>query len=337
MTSRYPNIAIIGAGISGLISARLLRDAGCNVRVIEKSRGVGGRMATRRSGHGLRFDHGAQYFTVRDQAFKQYVDQWQTAGFVDEWRGEIVDLQAGSTQAKDHSTARFVAVPGMNAVCKHLAEGLDIAYQTRLLPPLRVGAKWHLQADDGRDLGEFDWVITTAPAPQSAELLAAAPHLQQQAAGTAMSGCWAAMLAFDMPLGLNFEGAFVHGSMLSWIAQKDSKTGRSHGDDGRSECWVLHASPDWTNQHIDDEAESVLPRLVDAFWEATHAVRQVPHFATAHRWRYAIPSTPLAERYLLDRELQIAACGDWCSGPRVEGAFLSGLALTQSLIATISV
>jgi len=337
MTSSRPNIAIIGAGISGLICARLLHDAGWDVRVLEKSRGVGGRMATRRVEHGLRFDHGAQYFTVRDPVFKQYVDQWQAAGFVEEWRGEIVDLQAGNAQAKERSTARFAAVPGMNAICKHLAEGLHIVCQTRLLPPHRVGAKWQLQADDDRELGEFDWVITTAPAPQSAELLAAAPHLQRPAARTAMSGCWAAMLAFDTPLGLNFDGAFVHESTLSWIARNDAKPGHSHGNDGRSECWVLHASPDWTDQHIEAKAESVLPQLVDAFWEATHAARQAPQFATAHRWRYAIPPTPLAERYLMDRELQIGACGDWCNGPRVEGAFLSGHALAESILAATRV
>ena len=198
---------------------------------------------------------------------------------------------------------------------------------------------WRLHQDDGTSLGEFDYVITSAPAAQSAELLACVPHLQEKAIATKMSGCWAAMLAFDDALDLAFDGAFVHESLLSWIARNDTKPGRdghSEGQAGREACWVLHASPDWTDRHIDDDASAVLPQLIDAFWQATGTRRREPSFATAHRWRFAIPPDPLEDRCLFDPELRVGACGDWCSGPRVEGAFLSGMAMGGRLLAQLA-
>ena len=115
-----PRVAVIGAGISGLILARTLADAGVAVTVFEKSRGVGGRMATRRTQDGLRFDHGAQYFTVRDPRSQRFLNAWQADGIVQPWKGRIVSLRNGTVEYEKTPTNRFVAGPGMNAVCKQL-------------------------------------------------------------------------------------------------------------------------------------------------------------------------------------------------------------------------
>ena len=144
-----------------------------------------------------------------------------------------------------------------------------------------------------------------------------------------MNGCWAAMLSFGQPLELPFDGAFVHQSLLSWIARNNSKPGRS----GDQESWVLHASPEWTGNCLEDEPEEVLPKLVEAFWQATGAKKRTSDYAAIHRWRYAIPPEPLESRCLFDPQLRIGACGDWCSGPRVEGAFLSGMAIAGRVLA----
>lgn len=323
-------IAVIGAGISGLMCARTLHDHGIDVRVFEKSRGVGGRMATRRTAEGPRFDHGAQYFTVRDERFERYVKSWVQDGIVAPWEGRIGTLTRGRLEWKQKTTTRFVAVPGMNAICRHLAADLDISFSTRVDPPEPVKGVWQLSDDQGRQLGDFDGVITSAPAPQSAELLAAAPELRRTAKATKMNGCWAAMLAFDESLGLEFDGAFVHESPLSWIARNDSKPER-----GGQESWVLHASPEWTSQYLEDGPADVLPQIMDSFWQATGLKPAVPFYAKAHLWRYAIPPEPVENRSLFDSQLCVGACGDWCSGPRVEGAFLSGMAMAGSLLAHI--
>ena len=328
MPFKNRNISVIGAGISGLICARRLKDAGFDVTVFEKSRGVGGRMATRRATDGFAFDHGAQYFTVRDSRFERWCREWQDHGAVAPWEGRVVTLTEGKVELKQNETLRYAGVPGMNAVCKQLATEIDIQFQTRVAPPTMQNGAWRLRDEDGRELGNFHYVIVSAPAPQTADLLAAAPELQHAARNVEMSGCWAVMLGFDSPLDLPFDGAFVHESSLSWVARNSSKPNR----DRSNESWVLHGSPTWTDQHIDDDSESVLPELVDAFWQVTGCEPRAASYLMAHRWRYSIPTEPLESRCLFDPNSRIGACGDWCGGPRVEGAFLSGMALADEVL-----
>jgi predicted NAD/FAD-dependent oxidoreductase len=136
------------------------------------------------------------------------------------------------------------------------------------------------------------------------------------------------MLSFDQPLDLPFDGAFVNDSPLSWIARNNSKPERG----AKRESWVLHASQEWTSQFIEEEAEVVLTKLIEAFWQATGAAPRTLGYAASHRWRHAIPPEPLESRCLFDPELRIGACGDWCSGPRVEGAILSGMAMAGRVL-----
>ena len=138
------------------------------------------------------------------------------------------------------------------------------------------------------------------------------------------------MLAFEASLGLPFAGAFVHESPLSWIARNDSKPER----ESAGEAWVLHASPEWSDRYIDAEADTVLPKLISAFWQATGAQRRATSYAAGHKWRYSIPPEPLDSPCLFDSQLKIGACGDWCGGPRVEGAFVSGMTLAEHVLAS---
>lgn len=326
-------VAIIGAGISGLICARRLVDHGMLVNVFEKSRGVGGRMATRRTDGGLQFDHGAQYFTVRDDRFGQYVQAWVKGGFVAPWEGRICTLTRGNIEWKENSSPRFVGVPGMSAICRHLAQDLSIQFRTQVIAPQLVDDYWQLRDDHGNQLGEFDYVIISAPAPQTAQLIGDAPGLLQEARSITMNGCWAAMLSFDRSLGLSFDGAFVHDSPLSWIARNDSKPQRG----GNQESWVLHASPEWTTERIENHLDDVLPAMLNAFWETAGIPRREPSYVSKHRWRYAIPPHTLESRCLFDSQLKIGACGDWCNGPRVEGAFFSGMAVADEVLANQTV
>ena len=135
------------------------------------------------------------------------------------------------------------------------------------------------------------------------------------------------MLAFANPLPLEFDGAFVEESPLSWICRNNSKPGRETTD-----AWVVHASPSWSQEQIDRSPDSVLAPLLAAFWQATGASKVEPLFSAAHRWRYSIPVEPLAKQSIEDRAKKAVACGDWCGGPRVEGAYLSGLAAAEELL-----
>ncbi len=325
-SGRPLEVAIVGAGLSGLACAQALSDHGHRVRVFDKGRGAGGRMSTRRAG-AWQFDHGAQYFTVRDRRFARWVDAWRQDGIVAKWAGQVVVLAEDKRTQKAGDPDRFVGVPSMSAICRYLASGQRVAFQTRVDGIERAGDRWRLVSGDGVDLGLYDAVVVSAPAPQTAELLAGiAPELAARAAQVEMAPCWAAMVAFGGPLQVGFDAAFVHDSPLSWIARDGSKPSRSDGD-----AWVLHASHDWSRQHLELEAGNAAESLLEAFREATGARDVAPVHLDAHCWRFALPE-PLSEPCLFDADLRLAACGDWCGGPRVEGAFLSGVAASVRLL-----
>jgi predicted NAD/FAD-dependent oxidoreductase len=321
-------VAVVGAGLAGLACARVLADRGVSVRVFDKARGAGGRMSTRRA-EAWHFDHGAQYFTVRDPVFARHVESWRRDGLVASWQGAIAVLDSGNMVIKDDDTGRNVGVPGMNAICRHLAADLDTIYQTRTGALERAGEQWLLAADNGSEIGLYDAVVVSTPAPQTAELFRdAAPALAARAASVEMSPCWAVMAAYPDRLDLGFDGAFVHNSPLSWVARNGSKPGRPEG-----EAWVLHGSPEWSREHLELDRSEAARRLLEAFAQAAGGLVEAPHHLDAHRWRFALPLEPLAEPCLIDADLRLAACGDWCGGPRVEGAFLSGRAAAERLLA----
>jgi predicted NAD/FAD-dependent oxidoreductase len=315
----------MGAGLAGLTAARTLHDQGHDVHVVEKGRGVGGRTSVRRQPP-FEFDHGAQYFTARDPRLSLYVTAWQEAGIVATWSSRIGLLERGRW-CDSSPRERYVGVPAMNAIAKHLAAGLRVATETRITQLTRAGQGWRLSADSETAVGLFDAVVVAVPAAQAAELLAGRSALAEQAGRCAMSPCWAVMLGFERPLAIPYDGVFLDGSALSWIARNSAKPGRSSG-----EAWILHAVPEWSAAHIDDPPERVIAALSAEFEQALGGKVPPPAHAAAHGWCYAVPSEPLQVGALWDSESRLAMCGDWCQGARIEGAFLSGLAAADRVL-----
>ncbi len=334
------HIAIIGAGLAGLTCARQLQAQGNTVIVYEKNRDISGRMHTRQTELGG-FDHGAQYFTASSDKFKKEIVTWRKAGWVAAWDGKLVALENGVTKkaagrTAERSKQRYVAVPGMSALGQQLAEGLDVRTDQSVKRIEPFGAQWLLsvQSDTApinASAGPFDAVIVAAPADQASPLLEeAAPKFAKQAMKARLAPCWSLIMGFQDSLGLGYDGAWVQGSRLSWIAHDASKPQRRPG-----EHWVGHASPAWSLEHLEDDPERAKEKLLKAFHEATGSQVQ-PVYASAHRWRYAQATQPLDGDCLWDKKLRIGACGDWFAaglegGGRVENAYLSGLALAESV------
>ena len=307
------DIAIIGAGMAGLACAARLKEGGVSPVLFDKGRGPGGRMATRRAeidGETVRFDHGAQYFTVRDSGFTAAVADWRDAGVVADWPAAGGDAVVGT--------------PGMNAPIRHMAETQDVRWATRVEHIAREDGGWQLSIDG--EAHRFARIVIAVPAEQAAELLAGhRDGWEARARDSASKPCWAVMAAFreKLPLGDVFKGDDVR-----WAARNSAKPGRDEG-----EHWVIHASPGWSARNLEMEREEAGQAILSAFFDEAAIAPQSPRHLAAHRWRYAMTDPAPGEASLWDGEEGIGVCGDWLSGPRVENAWISGDHLAKAILA----
>ena len=318
-------IAIIGAGFSGLCLAHFLKDK-AELSIFEKSRGVSGRMATRRIEQ-FSFDHGAQYFKARSHEFQQFLKPLLDQNIIARWDAKY-GVFAGNSLLKraDWSLEepRYAGVPSMNRVGKFLAEGLDVHLNTRIAR-LAKKDKWQLIDTDGEEYAGFDWVISAIPAPQAAELLPEACAFRTRVAEIRMLPCFAMMLGFEQALSLSFTAAHLQDSDISWIAQNSSKPGRDS-----LPSLVMHSSPEFAAKYREmrEEAEKKLIHTTSQLigFDVSVATTKSLHF-----WGYANNARRVPVELFIDQENHLAACGDWCQGGRVEGAFVSAYKLAQVL------
>jgi hypothetical protein len=337
------NIAIIGAGIAGITAARTLAQAGHHVHVFEKSRGAGGRMSTRDSNFGT-FDHGAQYFTVRDPRFSLAIQAVPgTTAICRPWSANAVrvldPLGHVFEAARATKEAHFVAKPGMNALVRHWAQplGKAISYNTQVNRLERVAkGLWTVHTEAKKFTG-FDHVLLAIPAVQAENLLKAsgkeAANAQWLKAMDAVdvAPCWTMMVAFpnatqpDLHIGPQWNAARSIHHRIAWLTRESSKPGRS-----KVERWTVQASAAWSAEHITDTEARVTAKLLRAFAELT-GIRAEPAHAQVHRWLYAKTVKPLGKSYQYNTANGLGTCGDWHLGHRVEDAFVSGLELALAV------
>ena len=306
-------IAIVGAGMAGMSCGQRLSRLGHEVRLFDKGRGPGGRMATRRMEDGgttLHFDHGAQYFTARDPRFVEQVAHWEASGVAARWAAAGDDA--------------WVGTPAMNAPLKAMAGELGVQFGTRIEQLVRDGEGWQLDGEGAPD-ARFDAVLVAVPAEQAGPLLQPhAPAMARLADQTASDPCWTLMAGFEAPLALVQDTLRQRGP-IGWAARNNAKPGRAS-----EECWVVQASPEWSRAHLEDNAETVAAALLAELAEANGGPLPRQLGATAHRWRFARSGTA-GEEALWDAEQRIGVCGDWLIGPRVEAAYMSGLLLAEAV------
>jgi len=328
---RAARVAVVGAGVAGLACARSLTERGFHVRVFEREPCPGGRVATRHL-ETLTFDHGVQYFTNQDPRFEPVVRQWLAAGIVAAWHGRTMVLAGRGLGEEVEPAARFVGVPNMEAVAMHMARGLDLRLGTTVARLERRSGRWMLQGVDGSRLDEtgFDRVVLAVPSVIAASLLGVESDLAQRLSTVSWDSCWAVMLALARPSAIDFEAAFVSDDpILGWIARESSKPARAPLR-GAAETWILHAHPTWSRAYLELE-ESDASRWMQRAFAARVGRPLMQASVAAHRWRLALPVNPLPEPFLFDQRDGIGLAGDWCGGPRVEGAYLSGIALAQAI------
>ena len=337
------HFAVIGAGMAGVACARTLVQAGHQVTLFDKGRGAGGRMATRETEFG-NFDHGAQYFTVRNPLFTRALET--VPGLCRPWSANAVRVldPLGRVVAASLPTreSHWVATPGMNALVRRWAEPLQTAgaleLQTRVVRIARDTLdkqRWQLHTEgmdnSRRVYSGFNAVLLAMPSVQAHELLQGSlqsQRLTELIGEVQVAPCWTLMVAFPQAvqpglttLGPQWNAARSTHHRIAWLARESSKPQRN-----AIERWTVQASAAWSQEHLHDDADRVRAKLLKAFAEVT-GIRAEPGHAAVHLWHYAQTLRPLDQSHLWDAQSRIGVCGDWCIGHRVEDAFISGLEL----------
>ena len=320
------DVIVVGAGISGLLASGALQASGARVLVLDKSRGVGGRLATRRTDLGA-FDHGAQFFTARDPQFRLLVEAWVTAGIVRAWATGFA--LADGTFKRDGET-RFCGVTGMAAIAKHLAHGLDVRVNAKVVRVQTEGDGWVVTTEAGERFSGRA-LLLTPPVPQSLDLLATGnfplpEQVRSDLEHFEYAPCLAVLAQLSGPGRIPEPGGlWFDGEPISWMADNQRKGVSS----AAGAAITIHAGPQFSRAHWEAPEAEVTATLLAA---AAPWLGSVPVHSQLHRWRYSLPLRVHPERCFVVREpAPLVFAGDAFGGPRVEGAALSGLAAGAAL------
>lgn len=325
------DIIIVGAGMTGITAASKLQKSGFNVKIIDKGKGIGGRMATRRiagnSSQEAVFDFGAQYYTIKLDKFKQLNEQLIKNNLVDKWSN---GFQTAEGLDKRNSVARFIGRRGIRDIAKNLAVGLNILKQTKVTSLEEEGQKWKVNLEDGEYL-IADAVILTSPLPQSLQLVKRSDiklpaDIRENLEKIKYLSCYAVMTVLnDKPKIPEPGGLWFGGSKVRWMADNKQK-----GISKIESATILTGSKfSEENWELSDKEilESLNPEIEE--WIGFDNIQNYH----VHRWRYSQPIIFYDENsLLLEKPLPLGFAGDAFFASRIEGAYESGLNVAERFI-----
>ena len=313
---------IVGAGLSGLVAARTLQDAGVSVTVLEKEEKVGGRMRTDLVGEGV-FDHGAQFFTVRSERFEEMVRAWISAGVAEEWTRGFADA---SGERNEDGYPRYKGTRGMTAIAEYLGQGLDIQTGVEASGLHQSERGWEIAA--GGSTYTADALVLTPPSALAlvdGNGITLSPEARQALESISYDPCIAVMALLDGPGEVPEPGGVqIGGDPLFWIADNRKK--------GISEvpAVTIHAGPEFSREHAGIDDATVARLLLE---EAKDYVGAGVKAAAVYHWEYSQPTDPHDEPFVyVEGPPPLVFCGDAYAGPKVEGAVTSGLAAAGKLV-----
>ncbi len=331
MTDPKKKIAIIGTGLSGLTAAHFLKDY-ADISLFDKSRGVGGRMSTRRAAP-YAFDHGAQFFTAKTEAFKTFIAPMIDTAVIACWEARFAEIKNKKIILQkqwNNAHPHYVGVPAMNAIPKYLSRDLNIQLNTRIKAIARHQSKWYITNENDDVLGEYDWIISAIPPQQALAILPNTLPFYAMINAFKMQACFVLMLGFESNPGLEFDIARIDDSVISCLSTNSSKPGR-----GKPHSLLIYSTNQWANEHADTDHTQAMNTIYQKVSEMIHLDLTPVVHKTLHKWRYANIEKQRGKTHLLDAKLGVAVCGDWFIQGRVEGAFESGFKAAKQIISIL--
>uniref|UniRef100_B8HVR6 FAD dependent oxidoreductase n=1 Tax=Cyanothece sp. (strain PCC 7425 / ATCC 29141) TaxID=395961 RepID=B8HVR6_CYAP4 len=341
------DVAIIGAGISGLACAHYLQKQGYRVAVLEKSRGVGGRLATRRWGE-LRLDHGLPYLSLKSDAAKalqQLVTPLLEQKILTPWPETIGQLDPQGALSLLPAHHCYAAPAGMSVIAKYLAQDLDLQLNQRLVGLWlgewgKTGLQRHWQLSLTTPTGEYlsqqaMAVVLAIPAPQALAICTPlvakglAPEFIRALEAIDYAPCFSTLALYPAVRQADVQTLpwqalnWSNDPILSWIGLDSSKRPQSE-----QPLFVLHSSAEFAQRHLEtDPLEPIGQTLLNRAAAVLLDWLDSPVKLQVHRWRYALPQNYYPAAYLSAPLGQpLVCCGDWCGGKDLGSALVSGIA-----------
>ena len=307
-------VAIVGAGLSGAFLSVLLGRAGHTVRVFDKGRGPGGRLATRRHESGVRFDHGAPGVPMPDgDPFSVVLEALVEKGHAARWSGLGEPMAVGQ--------------PGMSQIVRALLEPFTVATGATVTRAERSADGWRLSLDDETVPEPFDALVLTVPAPQLPPIIGAvAPELAAAAQEASYRPQWTFMAGFPARATAVLSG-LAPSALSDHGVEVAIHDGGKPGRNGAATL-VCHMDAAWSEANLERDKGDVAQELGTRF--SSILGLDAPEIAMAHRWRYARVLNA-AEPDIYDRDLALGVAGDWTVGPTARDAFVSAVRCAEAI------
>lgn len=338
-------IGIIGAGIAGLAAGRLLAKSGHEVTIIEKSRGYGGRMATRYAGKEskTKLDHGLSYFTANSPEFQSFVDELLEQDLIKRWGEDLALFDGENFYEKSpnlENKVSFAATEGMNSIGKYLSRWVDVRTETLAGGLTHLGANrskkrtWMINLTASNTF-EADAVIIATPAPQAYGILQTSTNEVQalkiirEIDEISYSPCYSLMVGYGDSEIPEWEGVHCQNSMVQFISNEASKKAE------KQECsLVVQTTPGFTRSMYGQKDENIIKEILDHLSSIIGSWSATPEWSQLHYWRYSRAEKVLDRSFMeLDfDDAPLALIGDYFNGNSVDDAYRSGFLLAKEWI-----
>ncbi|WP_283789207.1 NAD(P)/FAD-dependent oxidoreductase [Bermanella sp. WJH001] len=316
------DVLVIGAGLAGLTLAQQLKCQGRDVVCVDKARGSGGRLSSKRidiNDYAVSFDLGALSFSAQSPSFQQAVNDWCEQGHLIKW-----------LEHDDH--AQYIGSPRSSSLTRSLADEVGVHFSVRISAIVKIENGWQIFCEGNEKEVLYAYaneIVLACPAPQAYELIPSEHKLKTQLEGVSIFPQWVATFALAKPISIN-DFCLNPNENIAKISYENSKPARNN--DHNLHVYCVQASVLWSQARLDYSKDKVIYELADELSKlCTEPLLIKGDYA--HRWLYSNGTNYSDSQAGFIATDDLSLCGDYLMTndliDGVEAAYLSGQALAK--------